>query len=196
MTGLDYYPPGFSLDWLAIVTVGLNGLSKVQAVADILQKLFTIAAIIVGAIWTYFNFFRGRTYKIRLEPEVSGKAVTINGLNHLVAAIRLKNVGLSRVEIEQKGTALELLAYNAPDGTKNIVSAAWDRLTAFPVFESNRWIEPGEMIEEKRLIVVPTNGCTAFRLRLRLVSHGSAWEAMDIVTFSEENASKTGGDDE
>jgi hypothetical protein len=196
MTGLDYYPPGFSLDWFAIVTVGLNGLSKVQAVADILQKLFTIAAIIVGAIWTYFNFFRGRTYKIRLEPEVSGKAVTINGLNHLVAAIRLKNVGLSRVEIEQKGTALELLAYNAPDGTKNIVSAAWDRLTAFPVFESNRLIEPGEIIEEKRLIVVPTNERTAFRLRLRLVSHGSAWEAMDIVTFSEENASKTGGDDE
>jgi hypothetical protein len=196
MTGPDYYPPGFSLDWLAIAMVVLNGLGKVQTIADILQKLFTIAAIIVGAIWTYFNFFRGRTYKMRLEPEVSGKAVTINGLNHLVAAIRLKNVGLSRVEIEQKGTALELLAYNAPDGTKNIVSAAWDRLTAFPVFESNRLIEPGEIIEEKRLIVVPTNERTAFRLRLRLVSHGSAWEAMDIVTFSEENASKTGGDDE
>jgi hypothetical protein len=196
MTGPDYYPPGFSLDWLAIAMVVLNGLGKVQTIADVLQKLFTIAAIIVGAIWTYFNFFRGRTYKMRLEPEVSGKAVTINGLNHLLAAIRLKNVGLSKVEIEQKGTALELLAYNAPDCTKNIVSAAWDRLTAFPVFESNRWIEPGEIIEEKRLIVVPTNERTAFRLRLRLVSHGSAWEAMDIVTFSEENASKTGGDDE
>jgi hypothetical protein len=196
MTGPDYYPPVFSPDWLAIAMVVLNGLGKVQTIADILQKLFTIAAIIVGAIWTYFNFFRGRTYKMRLEPEVSGKAVTINGLNHLLAAIRLKNVGLSRVEIEQKGTALELLAYNAPDGTKNIVSAAWDRLTAFPVFESNRLIEPGEIIEEKRLIVVPTNERTAFRLRLRLVSHGSAWEAMDIVTFSEENASKTGGDDE
>jgi hypothetical protein len=138
MTGFDYYPPGFSLDWLAIAMVVLNGLGKVQTIADILQKLFTTAAIIVGAIWTYFNFFRGRTYKIRLEPEVSGKAVTIDGLNHLVAAIRLKNVGLSRAEIEQKGSALELLAYNAPDGTKNIVSAAWAPLTAFPVFESNR----------------------------------------------------------
>jgi len=133
---------------------------------------------------------------MRLEPEVSGKAVTINGLNHLVVAIRLKNVGLSMVEIEQKGTALELLAYNAPDGTKNIVGAAWDRLTAFPVFESNRWIEPGEIMEEKRLIVVPTNERTAFRLRLRIVSHGSAWEAMDIVTFNEENAPKTGGGDD
>jgi hypothetical protein len=43
--------------------------NEFQTIVDVLQKLFTIAAIVVGGIWAYFNFFKGRTYRMRLEPE-------------------------------------------------------------------------------------------------------------------------------
>jgi hypothetical protein len=173
----------------AIVSVSMQGLSDIQVITDILQKLATIAAIIVGAIWTYFNFFRGRTYRMRLEPAVSGKVVTINGLSHLVATVSLKNVGLSKVEVEQKGSGLQVRAYEAPVDVRSVRSAAWADVAAFPVFESHQWIEPGEMIEEQRLIVMPKNGRTAFQLRLRVVSRGISWTAMDTVALTEDNVS-------
>jgi hypothetical protein len=172
------------LDTPAIAMALMRELADIQTAVDIVQKLFTIAAIIAGGIWTYFNFFRGRTYRMRLEPEVSGKAATFDGMSYLIAKMSLKNVGLSRVEVEQKGSALQVLSYEAPVGeSADVVSAAWKNLVVFPVFESHQWIEPGELIEEQRLIVIPTMVHTAFQLQLRIVSHKISWNAMDTITF-------------
>jgi hypothetical protein len=185
----------FAIAMFALTATTMQGLHEAQVIADILQKLFTIAAIIVGGIWTYFNFFKGRTYRMRLEPEISGKINTLNGQHHLAATMHLKNVGLSKVEIEQKGSALQVLFYEVPLGATEVLSAAWHDLTAFPVFESHEWIEPGEMIEEQRLIVIPGDERTAFQLQLRIVSKGITWRAMDTVMPSEDNdVGKEGGD--
>jgi hypothetical protein len=169
-------------------------LADIQTVVDIVQKLFTIAAIIVGGIWTYFNFFRGRTYRMRLEPAVSGKVATLDGVSHLIATMNLKNVGLSKVEIEQKGSALLVRSYEAPSGTTNAVSATWKDLAVFPVFESHQWIEPGEPIAEQRLIVIPTSVHTAFQLQLRIISHNISWKAMDTITFEKDKPLATEGE--
>lgn len=186
-TYLDYHLLiAAHLDALAITTAMLRELAGIQMAVDLVQKLFTIAAIIVGGIWTYFNFFRGRTYRMRLEPTVSGKVVTFDGVRHLIATMSLKNVGLSKVEVEQEGSGLSVLAFEVPDGTANVVSAAWEHLAAFPVFESHQWIEAGELIEEQRLIVIPTIVHTAFQLRLRIVSHKISWDAMDTITFKKD----------
>lgn len=181
MTDLNYYLLEALLDPSATVTINLQGLKATQTTVDIVQKLFTIAAITIGAIWTYFNFFRGRTYRMRLELTVSGKVVTLNGTDHRIADMSLKNVGLSKVEIEQKGSALQVLSYEAPVGTRDVVSANWENLTAFPVFESHQWIEPGERIDEQRLATMPANGRMALQLRLHVVSKGSSWTTVDTV---------------
>jgi hypothetical protein len=167
------------LDTPAIATAMMRELADIQVIVDIVQKIFTIAAIIVGGIWTYFNFFRGRIYRMRLEPTVSGEVTTFDGVSHLIATMRLKNVGLSKVEIEQKGSALQVLSYDAHGGTAKVVSAAWKNLAVFPVFESHQWIEPGELIEEQRLIVIPEGVHAAFQLRLRIISHEISWKVMD-----------------
>jgi len=167
------------------IMLSLQGLKGIHTSVDILQKLFTIAAIIVGAIWTYFNFFRGRTYRTRLEPEVSGKVVTLNGLSHLMTTMSLKNVGLSRVDIEQKGSALQVLSYNGPVSKEHVMSATWEALAAFPIFESHQWIEPGETVKEERLIAIPTSGRKAFQLQLHIVSKKQlSWRAMAVVTLN------------
>jgi hypothetical protein len=195
MTNLNHDLLNLLPDLPLTTVVALQSLSDLQKLVDILQKLFTIAAIIVGGIWTYFNFFQGRTYKMRLEPNVSGKVVTINELSHLVATISVKNVGLSKVEIEQKGSALKVLSYEAWDGVNNILSIEWQNLTAFPVFETHQWIEPGEEITEQRLLVIPKSEYTAFQLQLRIVSKKAAWRAMDIVTLGGESVyEKEGGE--
>jgi hypothetical protein len=161
-----------------------RGLEVTQTTVDIVQKLFTIAAIIIGGIWTYFNFFRGRTYRMRLEATVSGKIVTFKGSNHLIADISLKNVGLSKVEIEQQKSALHVLSYEFPVGTRSIVGATWKDLHVFPVFESHHWIEPGEAIEEQRLMTIPANARTAFQLRLEVVSKEFSWAVVKEISWT------------
>jgi hypothetical protein len=158
-----------------------------QTVADILRNLFTIAASIIGATWTYFKFFKGRTYEMRLEPEVSGRIITINGLQHLLATIRLRNVGLSNVEIAQKYSGLWMSSYKSSVDTSIVRNVAWDDLAAFPIFESHESIEPDEEIKEQRLIVIPRN-CkdSTFQLKLWIRSGNAVWSAMDIVTAEEE----------
>ncbi len=48
----------------------------VGAFIEVLKNVCEIAAITIGGIWTYFNFFKGRTYKPRLECEVDGSVET------------------------------------------------------------------------------------------------------------------------
>ena len=78
---------------------------------EILKNVATIIAIGAGAVWAYFNFFKGRTYRSRLEPKVSGKVISRNGASYLIVTAQLKNVGLSDVRIDQKGSALRVFVY-------------------------------------------------------------------------------------
>jgi hypothetical protein len=174
-------------DAIAIATTKPLGLADLQKVVDIAQKLFTIAAIIVGGVWTYFHFFKGRTFKMRLEPSVSSVITTSDGTNHLIVSISLRNVGLSKVEIEQKGSVLQVLSYEAPIRMTSIESASWKDLKVFPVFESQEWIEPGELVEEQRLLVTPDGTYKAFRLQLRIVSKGSTWNAMHTIVLDKDD---------
>ncbi len=80
----------------------------VSAFVETLKNAFEIAAIVVGALWTYFNFFKGRTYRSRLECEVDGTVETRAGRLLLKVVVRAKNVGLSRVLVGQEGTILQL----------------------------------------------------------------------------------------
>src|SRR5215203_2638373 len=107
-----------------VAIVGLPALRKVlllvirawptttqwQTILDLLQSGFTILAIFVAGAWTYYNYFKGKIYKI--EPEVSGSVVTLNDVLHLKATLGVKNVGLSKVDI-QEATVLEVTAHNA-----------------------------------------------------------------------------------
>jgi hypothetical protein len=182
MLALTHYLPTFFPS--EAVTASLVELRDVQRIADILQKLFTVAAIIIGGVWTYFNFFKGRTYRIRLVPEVSGKVVVINEFPHLVATLILKNVGQERMEIVQAGSAFTVLSCKTLGRPRNIiVSAKWENLATFPVFESHKGIEAGEEVREQRFLIIPRDEYTAFQLQLEIVSRDLVWTAMDIVTL-------------
>src|SRR5262245_59361686 len=133
------------------------------------DKLVSILAIVIGGIWAYIKFFRGRVFMPRLETGLSGQVVAGNPGVYLTARLTLKNVGLSRVDIHQKGTALRLAAYGRGSTAAKAETVEWTRLKAFAIFEHHRWIESGETIRDELMIQVPEPAQTAYRLELRLV---------------------------
>jgi hypothetical protein len=149
---------------------------------DNLEKLFTILAITAGGLWAYFNFFRGRTYRPRLEAEVGGQVIEGDSAYCLLANLQLKNIGLSRVIIKQEGSGLRLFVYEADAYFPAVHSVEWTHLATFSVFEQHQWIESGETINEQRLIALPEKEVLAFKLGLRVVSQNDiVWHAEQVI---------------
>ena len=156
-------------------------LSKTKDVIDIVKDIATVIALGVGAIWAYFNFFKGRTYRPRLEPKVTGKLIKKNGASYLAVTAQLKNVGLSDVKINQEGSALRIFAYSITENLPEAQSVEQSRLITLSVFEDHGWIEPGELIEDQRLIAIPNIEYPAIQIKLRLVSYGIEWNSAAII---------------
>ena len=156
--------------------------SHLSAVLDIIDKATKILALIVGAGWVYLNYRRGRTFKHRLEPIISGKMIRSKSVLLLSGIAQVKNVGLSQVPIEQRGTAIEVVSYALPDNQTEAPKLVSQVVTVESIFEAHGWVEPGEQIEDSFLIVVPEDHeVVAFRLRLRIVSAGIEWNVDSIV---------------
>jgi hypothetical protein len=142
---------------------------------DQIDKGVKIVAVILGGIWTYLNYVRGRTFKRRLEPTISGKVVPCGEMAGLFVSgtAQVKNVGLSKVDIEQSGTAIvidDMIPGASKKGIPKLVKANIPGGVA-GVFERHRWIEPGETIEESFAVLLPVrNDRACVRLRLRIVS--------------------------
>lgn len=148
---------------------------------EVVQSACTILAIFGGAAWAYFNFFKGRTYRPRLEPTLSGKFISKDGANYLVTTAQLKNVGLSRVKIKQEGSALQIFSYQITAHVSKVHELKQEYLAIFSAFEAHGWIEPNEVIEDQRFLVMPGDNSAAIRLELRVVSDGIEWNSATIV---------------
>jgi hypothetical protein len=158
------------------------------AMVDVAEKLATIAAIIAGAIWTYFNFFKGRTYRLRLEPKITGQLFSKGGTTYLISSIQLKNVGLSRIGIQQRGSGLRLYAFSGAQQVTEVKDADWRELGTVSIFKDHQWIEPGETIEDQRLFTIPPGDYQAFQLLMRMPSKGIVWMARAIVRWNPPDA--------
>jgi hypothetical protein len=158
------------------------------AFVEVLKNVCEIAAIGTGAIWTYYNFFKGRTYKPRLECGVYGTVEAHSGRLFLKVVVKAKNVGLSRVLIEQSGTALLLYAAEIPNASPWPLQTIWSGSpAAFEVFKDHAWAEPSEPVEDQMLIELPDDRAPAYKLILKVLSKKITWTAKNIVGGSEEN---------
>jgi hypothetical protein len=147
-----------------------------SAILDIVDKAVKVAAVLIAAAWGYLNYRRGRTFKRRLEPRISGKIFCRDGTWLLCGEAELKNVGLSVVTIEQKGTAIivdDCLVVTDAGGSPRVTQ---ERVAVLEVFKAHGWIEPGESIKQSFLNALPSRANrVAARLRVRVVSHKTEW---------------------
>jgi hypothetical protein len=124
-------------DWTGWVSVAQNGVQ--------------ILALVVGAAFAYWKFFRGRTFHRRLEPTVNGERVAADSVEAIRARVTLKNTGASNVPLHRK--ALRVFAVG-PDGWGTTKTPEWERLATVPVFEEHEWVESEEVISDEVLIPV------------------------------------------
>lgn len=136
---------------------------------DRLDKIIKVVAVVLGGIWTYLNYVRGRTFKRRLELSVTGKLLQ-SGSNILVTGVaQVKNVGLSKVSISRTPSAIMIddlyIDSSAPD------KVASEEVGIQDVLADHGWVEPGEVIQESFLVpLLPRMNRVASRIRMRIVS--------------------------
>ena len=142
-------------------------------------------ALIAAGFWAYFKFAKGRTFRDRLTPTVSGKLIFIDKSVFLVVTMQLKNVGLSRIGFDQKVSSLYVFEYVASE-VEEILSVKNTRLASFRVFgDKDRYIEPNEVAERQTLIALPRFSNIGYQLELEVLSDsGYIWRATTIVDKS------------
>lgn len=154
--------------------------SEFHAILDNIKTVAETVGILFGGVWGYYKFFKGRTFKSRLELTVTGNAWTTKHETYATACVQLKNVGLSRVVITQRGSALQFhSALNNVENAADVVN--WNREITLAVFEKHGWIEPGESISDQAMIVLTNNEYQALKLSVRLVAGGIEWNSLAII---------------
>lgn len=162
---------------------------NLEKALSMLESAATTLAIVVGGIWAYFNFFKGRIYRIRLEPAISGRIVHQRLRTFLIVTTKLRNCGRSKVDITQKGSGFRVLSL--PTGTDHHEAdrVEWEYVATFPVFENHKWIEAGEVAVEEEMITLPPGDHLALLLELRVVAHNVSFKTRTVVVAAPEEAS-------
>lgn len=155
---------------------------------DILEKLSTILAVCVGAAWAYYHYFRGRTFKARLQVELTGVVVRVAGRQYVVASIKLSNLGLTVTKIDQAGTALVVYAPGTNDHRADIYNQDWNETeaAAFTILGAHTQIEPGLTIREDVVIAVPVRQTNLFMLECIVEARKMRWSTR-TVTVAQSN---------
>ena len=103
-------------------------------------------------MWTYLNYVRGRTFKRCFEPKISGTVIPGIDVGTWIVfgTAQVENIGLSKIDIEDSGTAIlaaDMIPGKSKKGSPTIVEMEIEG-GVLGIFERHRWIEPGETIEE------------------------------------------------
>ena len=158
-------------------------IDKIESLSSIVKNGFTIAAIIVGGIWTFFHYFKGRTFKPRLELRISGEIRKNDDSKCLITKVCLKNVGLSKLEIKQRGSGMRIISLDEVPHSNEAKKLEGNRLKTVTIFKEHEWIEPNEIIDDIQVFSLPTNNKNIM-LDARVISKGIAWRAKCIASYS------------
>jgi hypothetical protein len=151
-----------------------SSLDTIKTVVDVIGTAITALAVIIGGVWAYFKFVKGRTYRPRLEPGLSGEWRLVGDKQMLQARITAKNIGASKFTLLQKGTGLRISVL-ARDQSPAPAPADWTSLRVFEVFREHQWIEPGETVCDDLLLNLGTSQPVATLFEARLVCRWSRW---------------------
>jgi hypothetical protein len=143
-------------------------LDNVKTVVDIVGTAVTALALILGGIWAYFKFVKGRTYRPRLGVGLAGQWRLVDGRRLLHARITVKNIGASKVTLLQRGTGLRVSVLGQ-DQPVAPASTSWERLRVFEILGAHQWIEPGETVSDDLLLNLGRPGPTPVLFEVRLV---------------------------
>ncbi len=147
---------------------------------DVVESILKIIVLLGGAIWGYYKFIKGRVFKSRLELKVTGKVISTDRGTYVLATIQVKNPGLSKIEIDQKGSGVLIYPLSHLIIDEN-GRDEWGKAKGFSVLKDHYWIEPSESLEENILLPLPESKPDLLKLRLRINSKKTTWETSGVI---------------
>jgi hypothetical protein len=122
-----------------------------KGVGDIVQAV----AILVGGIWAYFKFVRGRTFAYRGQLSIEGKWVQRGSFSAVHAHVIFENTGASQIPLSDKVKIVRAYATTAANWEGGHGVDWKEPLLTSPVFTEHAWVEPKEPIEDDVLLPIP-----------------------------------------
>jgi hypothetical protein len=97
--------------------------------------------------------------------------------------VRIRNIGLSRVPIEKRGTALLIYPAHLPEEGPSFPSQVQrnEPVAAFDVFAGQPWVEPSEPTSESFMVTLPHKDRTIYKVALKVASGRVWWTAETVV---------------
>lgn len=169
-------------------------IDELEKVTNSAAHIAQVAALLIGGIWAYFKFFRGRTFKRRLDLLVEASLHRLSGDDAIRATVRLHNIGLAKVNLA-KGISV-LAVYWCPSGIWPIEHARWPKLQVSPLFPDQDAIESGEEIVEELVVALtpdPNAGFVlAYDVRIEVWSANDSIVGVDKQSVRRDAATKVG----
>jgi hypothetical protein len=181
---------------------GALTIARLRDVVEVIRDVAQIAAILLGGIWAYLKFIRGRTFKSRGELRVKATLLTFDDEPAILIDTRFQNTGLSRIKLRTDiaHVTVDWLPSSrwSPTSAANwapMRSATSDAAAApaYPIFQDHESVEPGETITGQILVILAENaqdaddGLPLFYRARALISNDRtlagriAWTAEDTI---------------
>lgn len=134
-------------------------LEKAHQISGTIHDVIESAAVIIGGVWAYFRFVRFRTLRPRLEFSFDWSRSDMDGSRSVaILSAKLANKGQTKVQLRHDNSPRCFLKYALiPESHSagavsllNIPPSGLEHIDA--VFVPHRWIEPGETIDDVKLL--------------------------------------------
>lgn len=145
--------------------------TTLESASKVADSLIRILAVFIGGAFAYWKFFKGRTFHPRLEPAVSAVARVESDTVFLTVCCKLKNVGLSSVDLDREACAIRVLLKTIELPLAKVREVKWPKRSdlTVDVFQHHEWIEGGETVEDSHLFTFPYRGDQTCRVELKVV---------------------------
>jgi hypothetical protein len=118
-----------------------------KTASDVVHNIVTSSAVVIGGIWAYFKFVRGRTFARRAELNTSPMLEQGAGSLYLSVTITLKNTGLSKLPLNKDMKVVRLFG-TAVEAGRDLAAPEWKRISTLPIFDQHDWLEAQETVTD------------------------------------------------
>jgi hypothetical protein len=170
---------------------------QIGTIASVANEIVTSTAIIVGGVWTYFKFIKGRTFAHRAELDISASFVSNNANLYLSISVVFKNTGSSQLPLNPDMKVIRL--FRMSDNSHGGIHAAdWERISTVSILDQHDWLEAQETVSDTLIYCLSSSDKTGhgvFQIEAlvaaprRLITRkGTQWQSR-IVVFLPPNSS-------
>lgn len=161
-------------------------MTTLVSVTNAIRDITASAGVVVGGVWAYYKFIRGRTFVYRAELRTSAKYVDLDVKGLLLVSVEMENTGSSKIPLTAQDS--KNVQVYAASNLEPAVTIDWEDLDQIhQIFSSHQWIEAGETIVDEVALVVLRAPYRIYDVRAKVVTRkrrlarrGCRFEKKDI----------------